>query len=330
MTDTDTDTAAPAPAPTAADMAAAAATAQRNGLFGDHRAGPRVPRRVPEGWDDRPYTRFAVRPLAPTIGAEIGGVSLDRPVDDDLFAELDRALLEWKVLFFRDQDITGPQHTAFAAHWGPLESHPFIKVRHAQPDERPEVVRFEKGPKLGGYENVWHSDVTWRECPSLGSVLRAIEVPEVGGDTLFADMAAAYDGLDDETKARIDGLTAVHDWLSTFGLGMDEATRAALRPDFPAAEHPVVRTHPETGRRTLYVNRAFTQHLVGVPDDEGRALLERLWAQATFPEYQCRWHWRAGDVAFWDNRSTQHYASSDYFPQRRIMERITVVGDRPA
>ena len=301
----------------------------QHGLFTGYRAGPRIAARVPETWTDAPYTRFTVAPLAPTIGAVIEGVSLADDVDDELFHQLNQALLEWKVLFFRDQQISGAQHAAFAHRWGPLEAHPFIRVTVDQPDETPEVVRFEKGPKLGGYENVWHSDVTWRERPSLGSVLRAIEVPDVGGDTLWADMAAAYDGLSDAIKERIEGLEAEHDWLYTFGLGMDAATRDALRVDFPAVRHPVVRTHPETGRKTLYVNRAFTQHIVGMDEDESRALLDFLYIQAGFAEYQCRFRWQPGDVAFWDNRSTQHYATSDYFPQRRVMERITVIGDKP-
>jgi taurine dioxygenase len=304
-------------------------TEDLNGLLTDYHPGPRVHSRVPEGWVDAPYTRFDVEGLSPTIGAVIRGVSLADPVDAELFEELNRALLEWKVLFFRDQDITGEQHASFAAHWGPLESHPFIRMTIDQPDETPEVVRFEKGPELGGYENVWHSDVTCREVPSLGSVLRAVEVPEVGGDTLWADMAAAYDGLGEATKARIGDLVAEHDWYTTFGLAMDQETRDELRRDFPPARHPVVRTHPETGRKMLYVNRAFTQHLVGLDAHEGRALLEQLWVQAGFAEYQCRWRWQPGDVAFWDNRSTQHYAASDYFPNRRVMERITIIGDRP-
>jgi taurine dioxygenase len=304
-------------------------TADLNGLLSDYHPGPRVASRVPEGWLDEPYSRFDVEPLAPTIGAVITGVSLADDLDAELFEQLNRALLEWKVLFFRQQEITGAQHAAFAAHWGPLESHPFIRVTVDQPDETPEVVRFEKGADLGGYENVWHSDVSWREIPSLGSILRAVEVPSVGGDTLWSDMAAAYDGLDEETRARIADLEAEHDWFTTFGLAMDAATRDELRQDFPPARHPVVRTHPETGRKTLYVNRAFTQHIVGMDGDEGRALLEQLWIQAAFPEYQCRWRWQPGDVAFWDNRATQHYASSDYFPNRRVMERITVIGDAP-
>jgi taurine dioxygenase len=300
-----------------------------NGLFTSYLPGPRVLPRVPDGWVDDPYTRFSIEPLAPTIGGVVVGVSLTEPVDAELFRQLNRALLEWKVLFFRGQQITGEQHIAFAANWGRLESHPFIRVKVEQPDQTPEVVRFEKGPKLGGYENVWHSDVTWRECPSLGSVLRAVEVPAIGGDTLWADMGAAYDGLDATMKERIGDLVAEHDWITTFGLGMDAATRDNLRKDFPAVQHPVVRTHPETGRKTLYVNRAFTQRIVGVDEAESRALLDFLYVQASFPEYQCRFKWQAGDVAYWDNRSTQHYAASDYFPQRRVMERITVVGDQP-
>src|SRR5262249_17494177 len=158
--------------------------------------------------------------------------SLADDVDAALFEQLNRALLEWKVLFFRGQDITGAQHADFAAHWGLLESHPFIKLNTDQSHGRAEVVRFEKGANLGGYENVWHSDVSWREVPSLGSVLRAIEVPDVGGDTMWADMAAAYDGLSDATKERIADLHAEHDWVQSFGLTMKPDQRDELRKDF--------------------------------------------------------------------------------------------------
>ena len=292
--------------------------------------GPHKLARTPQEWIDQAYTRFSLEPMSPTIGAVIGGVSLAETVDAELFAELNRALLEWKVLFFRDQHITPTQQTAFASNWGALENHPFFRHRtRTQPVEVPEVARFAKGPDVAGYENLWHSDVTWRQTPSLGSVLRAVEIPPVGGDTLWADMAAAYDGLSDETKGRIDGLVSEHDWINTFGAGMDPATRDELRPDFPAVQHPVVRTHPETGRKMLYVNQAFTQHIVGIDPLESADLLNHLYLRAGYPEYQCRFRWLAGDVAFWDNRSTQHYATSDYFPQVRIMERITIVGDRP-
>jgi taurine dioxygenase len=293
-------------------------------------AGPRLVSRTPAGWVDEPYTRFSVRPLSPTIGAEVGGVTLSAGVDDELVAELNRALLEWKVLFFRDQHITHADHAGFARHWGELEAHPFVRLRTStQPEDTPEVLRLEKGPDTKGYENVWHSDVTWRECPSLGSVLRAVELPEIGGDTLWADMAAAYDLLDEDVKEQIDGLSAVHDWIPAFGRSLDAAAVEALREDFPAVEHPVVRTHPETGRRTLYVNQAFTQHIVGMSPDESDALLHFLYRQAAVPEYQCRFTWTPGAVAFWDNRATQHYAVSDYYPARRVMDRITIIGDRP-
>ena len=299
------------------------------GLMNGFLPGPRTAERVPATWTDAPYTRCSLSALTPTIGAIVEGVDLRGPVDDDVVAELHRALLEWKVLCFRDQDIDGAQQARFAAKWGPLETHPFYGTVTGTEVAAPEVVRLEKDAKVGGFENLWHSDVTWREEPSLGSVLRAIEVPDIGGDTLWADMGAAYDRLTPTMQARIDGMTAVHDWYTNFGLAMDPDERDRLRPQFPAVEHPVVRTHPETGRRTLFVNRAFTQHLVGLDPRESDELLEHLYAQASFPEYQCRWRWRPGDVAFWDNRSTQHYASSDYFPARRVMERITVCGDRP-
>lgn len=296
------------------------------------RSGPRIAARTPAGWIDAPYTRFALTPLSPTIGAEVSGLSLRTRPDDATRAELHRALLEWKVLFFRDQHLDRDQHLALAGCWGELEAHPFAGATTLLPGQRddlPKVMRFEKGPTVSGYENVWHSDVTWRVCPSLGSILRAVEVPPVGGDTLWADMGAAYDGLDEDVKARIDGLTAVHDWWDSFGANMPAGQRDALRPLFPAVEHPVVRTHPETGRRTLYVNAIFTQHVVGMPTDESAELLDLLYRQAAVPEYQCRFRWTAGSLAFWDNRSTQHYAVSDYFPQRRVMERVTIAGDRP-
>ena len=291
-------------------------------------AGPRIAARTPPDWVDLAYSAFDLQPMAPTIGAVVVGISMADPLDSETFAQLNRALLEWKVLFFRNQDIAPSQHSAFAANWGALESHPFARVRSAQPDAH-EVLRLEKGPDAAGRENIWHSDVTWRANPSLGSVLRAIELPPLGGDTLWADMAAAYDCLGVEMQQLLGGLVAVHDWINTFGRGMDPATRDALRPEFPAVEHPVVRTHPETGRKMLYVNAAFTQRIVGLSNDESERLLAFLYLQAGYPEYQCRFRWELGDVAFWDNRSTQHYASSDYHPQRRVMERITIVGDRP-
>ena len=288
------------------------------------RYGPQVAPRTTEDWVDEPYTRFELRPQSPTIGAEVVGVDLTS-LDDDTFADLHRALLEWKVLFFRDCGLDPASHAALGARWGELEFHPFLTNR----DDAPTVVRFEKSADAAGYENVWHSDVSWRAIPSLGSLLRAVEVPPTGGDTLWADMGAAHDCLPDHVKERIDGLVAVHDWIHTFGASMTQDQRDELRPDFPPSVHPVVRTHPETGRKTLYVNAIFTQEIVGMDPEESAALLDYLYFQANYPEYQCRWSWTPGDLAIWDNRATQHYATSDYHPQRRVMERITVIGDRP-
>jgi taurine dioxygenase len=293
-------------------------------------SGPRIASRTPTGWVDEPYTRFDVAPASPTIGAYVTGVSLAEPLEEETFRQLHRALLEWKVLFFRGQHLDADQHEALGRRWGALEWHPFARTTlPGQEEDRPRVMRFAKDATTAGYENLWHTDVTWRECPSLGSILRAIDVPAVGGDTLWADMGAAYDCLPDDIKVRLDGLTAIHDWWDTFGRALPAVERDALRPHFPPVEHPVVRTHPETGRKTLFVNVAFTQHIVAMPRDESAELLDFLYRQAAYPEYQCRFSWTAGDIAFWDNRATQHYATSDYFPQRRVMERITIIGDRP-
>ena len=291
--------------------------------------GPRVAARTTPGFDDRPYERFTVTPLAPTIGAEVGGIDLAAPIDDELRAELRRALLEWKVLFFHDQDITRPQQRAFAELWGSLEQHPFYRYVHPDTDAEDDVVTLAKDAMSGGAENEWHADVTWHTEPSWGAVLRAVEVPPVGGDTLWADAAAAHDALPAELRRRIAGLTAVHDWQHTFGLAMTDAERERLAEQFPAQEHPVVRIHPETGRRTLFVNAIFTRRIVGLPEAESDALLLRLQREISRPEHQCRFRWTPGAVAFWDNRATQHYASSDYWPQRRVMDRISVAGDRP-
>ena len=270
-----------------------------------------------------------LRPLTPAIGAEIGGVDLSRELSNDVVQALRRALLDWKVLFFRDQDITTEQHLAFARRFGALEVHPFAPHK---PDY-PEVLAITHDRDSRGRENTWHSDVTWRESPSLGSILRAIEVPPVGGDTLFADMVRAYDGLSEAIKEEIEGKAAVHDFAHfRRGLrraGKTEAEIEVFNQRFPMVEHPVVRTHPETGERAIYVNAAFTQHIVGVSEERSRELLAHLYAQAAIPEYQCRFRWEANSIAFWDNRSSQHYAASDYWPAVRRMERVTVVGSRP-
>jgi taurine dioxygenase len=274
-------------------------------------------------------TDFALSPLTPSIGAEVETLDLSRPLSAAVVSALTTALLDWKVLFFRDQPITTAQHLAFARAFGELEIHPYIPT---QP-EHPEIVYLTHDRERPGRENTWHSDVTWREQPSLGSVLRAVEIPPVGGDTLFADMYAAYDGLPADVKAKIDGRTAVHDAVGfrnrMRAAGKSAEDVAALEAQYPAVEHPIVRTHPQTGRKALYVNAAFTQHIVGMDKPESDALLGYLYSQARTPEYQCRFRWAEHSIAFWDNRCTQHYAVSDYWPAVRRMERATIVGDRP-
>ncbi len=270
-----------------------------------------------------------ILPLTPTIGAEIRGIDLARPLDAGAVGHLRTALLDWKVLFFRDQTITTEQHLAFARNFGDLEVHPFAPHKPGYP----EVLALTHDKDNKGRENTWHSDVTWREIPSMGSILRAVEVPPVGGDTLFANMYAAYEGLSDKVKEQVEGRVAVHDFahfrVALRKKGKSEAEIEAFNKAYPMVEHPVVRTHPETGKRAIYVNAAFTQHIVGLEKAESDALLKHLYAQAAIPEYQCRFRWETGSIAFWDNRASQHYAASDYWPAVRRMERVTVIGDRP-
>jgi taurine dioxygenase len=272
---------------------------------------------------------LTLRPLTPTIGVEVEGIDLAKPIASQLVDDLMTALLEWKVLFFRNQKLTIEQHLSFARHFGELEVHPFGTNDTAHP----EIVTLKHDREQAATNNKWHSDVTWREKPSLGSILHAIEVPPFGGDTLFADMYAAYEGLPDDIKSIIEGKSAVHDALMfrsrmlARGASAEEIKEA--EKEFPPAEHPIVRTHPQTGQRALYVNSAFTQFIVGMEKEESDALLRVLYAQPAVPEYQCRFRWQAHSIAFWDNRCTQHYAVSDYWPATRTMERATIAGDRP-
>ncbi|GAA2794881.1 TauD/TfdA dioxygenase family protein [Crossiella cryophila] len=286
--------------------------------------GPRQLRRLPDGVEERPYELFALRPLGRVIGAEIQGVDLAVPLTPALREELNRALLEWKVLFFREQRITPGQQRDFAAHWGELETNPFIPQ-----GDTAEVTRFARGAGMPGLENIWHTDVTFRPNPALGSVLRLITVPPIGGDTMWADMAAAYDNLPVAVQERIEGLRAEHDYLPGFARFTDPELLARHQEQFPPVTHPVVRRHPETGRRTLFVNQAFTTHIVGLPRQESDRLLRYLFTQAHVPECQVRFRWQPDSVAFWDNRATQHYAVNDYHPHARVAERVAIAGDRP-
>ncbi|MFG2869625.1 TauD/TfdA dioxygenase family protein [Streptomyces sp. NPDC048338] len=268
------------------------------------------------------YRLLDISPLTPHIGAEIEGVDLSLPIGEDVAEEIRQALLEWKVLFFRDQHGFDPQsQLAFSALWGEPEANPFFPK-----GDTVGVSRLAKDAMAMGTENIWHSDHSFMAAPALGSVLRAVEVPSAGGDTMWADMAAAYDNLTESLKARIEGLTAVHDWVPSWGSLMTAAQLAAHRENLPAVEHPVVVRHPRTGRKLLYVNEPFTTRIVGLSDAESRELLGELVLQARIPEYQVRFRWQPGSVAIWDNIATQHYAINDYFPQRRVMERIAIAG----
>ncbi len=274
------------------------------------------------------HSQFELRHLSPVIGTEVHGIDIAN-IDAPTAAWLNDLLVERKVLFFRNQDISTEEHIRFGRNFGELEVHPFLDNETVHP----EIVLLENDKDRPPYINVWHSDVTWREVPSLGSILRARIVPEVGGDTLFANMEAAYDGLDDATKKDIEDLVAVHDnegFLNGMRMkGASEEEIEAKRAEFPPQRHPVVRTHPVSGRKSLYVNRAFTRRIEGMDAEASDALLQKLFLQAWIPDYQCRFRWEPNSFAFWDNRAAQHYAAADYYPEKRTMERVTVIGDRP-
>ncbi|WP_173401477.1 TauD/TfdA dioxygenase family protein [Ilumatobacter coccineus] len=286
-----------------------------------------MPTQIPT--DSSDADRIEVVPQSRTIGAELHGIDLSRPLSDAAIALVRRALLDWKVLFFRDQDITTEQHLEFARRFGPLEIHPFAPEKPGFP----EVLAITHDEESPGHENLWHSDVTWRLEPSLGSVLRMIDGPELGGDTVFSDMYAAYDGLPQRIKERVDGLVARHDFTNfrrrMIRNGATPEQVAEFDATYPNPEHPVVRTHPETGRKGIYVNAAFTQEIAGLDPDESAELLDVLYRQAAYPEYQVRFRWAPNSIAFWDNRSCQHYAVSDYWPDVRKVERVTIIGDAP-
>lgn len=279
-----------------------------------------------------------VEKLTSHIGAELTGVSLSEAArDDDLFTAIRAELLVHKVLFLRGQNIERADHVAFAKRFGALEDHP---VAGSDPDY-PGLVRIYKDENSPPdyYENAWHCDATWRDAPPMGAVLRCVACPPVGGDTMWANMAKAYEDLSDPIKETIAPLKARHSIEASFGARMSEERRHALKAQFPDAEHPVVRTHPETGEKILYVN-AFTTHFTNFHTAAnvrygqdyapgGANLLQYLISRAAIPEYQVRWRWQPDSVAIWDNRSTQHYAVMDYAPTVRRMERAGIVGDRP-
>ncbi|WP_291919098.1 TauD/TfdA family dioxygenase [Limnohabitans sp.] len=282
-----------------------------------------------------------IEPLTCAIGAELVNVNLaDAVRDEGLFQEIYAALLQHKVLFLRDQTLdklSRQNHMAFAQKLGELETHPMVPSH----PEAPGLVQIYKTPENppDRYENSWHTDGTFREKPALGCVLRCIECPPVGGDTVWANMALAYEKLPEGVKQQIEGLIANHSFNSTFAAAMPIDKRLAMKAQYPDAEHPVIRTHPDTGEKVLFVN-GFTTHFVnfhnkdkvryGQDFNQGAGdLLQYLISQAYIPEYQVRWRWKPYSVAIWDNRATQHYAVMDYPPCHRKMERAGIVGTKP-
>lgn len=282
-----------------------------------------------------------IEPLTCAIGAELVNVNLaDAVRDEGLFQEIYAALLQHKVLFLRDQTLdklSRQDHMAFAQKMGELETHPMVPSH----PEAPGLVQIYKTPDNppDRYENSWHTDGTFREKPALGCVLRCIECPPVGGDTIWANMALAYEKLPEGVKQQIEGLIANHSFNSTFAAAMPIEKRLAMKAQYPDSEHPVIRTHPDTGEKVLFVN-GFTTHFVnfhnkdkvryGQDFNQGAGdLLQYLISQAYIPEYQVRWRWKPYSVAIWDNRATQHYAVMDYPPCHRKMERAGIVGTKP-
>jgi len=270
---------------------------------------------------------ITVKRVAGALGAEISGVDLSRELDGPTFDAIHRTFVEHEVIFFRDQTLTPEQHKAFGRRFGSLNIHPYVKGM----DGHPEIMEIIKEPtdKLN-FGGGWHSDMSFLETPSIGSILHALEIPEFGGDTLFASMTKAYDALSPGLKTTLEGLRAVHSANREYSAqGQSAQKRGSMQvaeAEGMAGEftHPVVKTHPVTGKKALYVNPAFTLRFEGWKERESKPLLDYLFNHARYEGFTCRFQWRAGSMAFWDNRSVWHFALNDYPGQRRHMRRVTV------
>ena len=275
--------------------------------------------------------KLKIQKVAGSLGAEIHGLDMSSPLDKETHAAVHDALMDHQVLFFRDQDITPDQHVAFAENFGTLQVHPLLP----RLDDNPEVLILESFEGRRSAANLWHSDVTFDPEPPLGSILLARTLPDYGGDTMWANMYEAYEALSAPMKRYLEGMTALHtagraqfekvDARDTLDQDGIKKKRKTMEP----SEHPVVRTHPVTGRKALFVNSIFTQRLKGVPRKESEAILNYLYDHISTPEFTCRFQWQPNSVAFWDNRCTQHYAVADYGGSHRLMHRVTINGDRP-
>lgn len=276
--------------------------------------------------------KLAIRPIADALGAEISGIDLSEPLDKQSFAAIHAALLKHLVIFFRDQKLTPEQHIAFGKRFGKLHVHPYIPNLEGYP----EIIKLKSaddGPgKMAYQSNQWHTDLTYSAEPPMASILHAIQVPEAGGDTMWNNLYAAYESLSLPMRRLLDDLTAVHNIVISMPADFMAQTWAPnqlerMQKATPPVEHPVVRTHPETGRKCLFVNRNFTSHIKEISRIESDGLLALLYQHIEQPEFAVRFHWRNDSLAMWDNRCTQHYALTDYH-SLRVMHRVTVCGEQ--
>ena len=266
-----------------------------------------------------------VKRVAGALGAELKAVNLGEGLDTELAQTLRALLNEHEVLFIRDQSITPADQKALAEIFGPLQTHPAYQTVEALP----EVMILESTRENPSKIEQWHSDMTFRVHPPSVTVLRGMTIPEVGGDTLFVDAYAAYGGLAEETKELIDGLVASHDFLRAFARQVPEEKRDEIRQRYPVVEHPVVISHHQTGKPLLYVNRIFVSGIKGWDQDRSYELIDLLCREFEVLEYSCRFRWEPNSIAFWDNQAVQHYATSDYSPHKRVMERASIKGSQP-
>lgn len=274
---------------------------------------------------------LTITPISAALGAQIDGIDLTQPLNIEQRDAVEQALLKHQVIFFKKQSITPQQQARFAANFGDLHIHPI----YPNVPEQPEVLVLDTAVTDVRDNAVWHTDVTFLATPAMGAVLSAKQLPAFGGDTLWASGIAAFEGLSKPLQALLDGLTATHDFTKSFPLERfgntpeDFARWDQTRKNNPPLSHPVIRTHPVSGRKSLFVNEGFTTRINELSELESEAVLKLLFAHATRPEYTIRWRWEENDVAFWDNRVTQHFAVDDYRPNRRVMHRATIFGDAP-
>ena len=274
---------------------------------------------------------LTLTPISTALGAQIEGVDLTQPLSVEQREAIEQALLKHQVIFFKNQSINPQQQARFAANFGDLHIHPI----YPNIPEQPEVLVLDTAVTDVRDNAVWHTDVTFLPTPAMGAVLSAKQLPAFGGDTLWASGIAAFEGLSAPLQQLLDGLTATHDFTKSFPLERFGSTPEDLarweqtRKNNPPLSHPVIRTHPVSGRKSLFVNEGFTTRINELSEAESEAILKLLFAHATRPEYTIRWRWQENDVAFWDNRVTQHYAVDDYRPNRRVMHRATILGDAP-